>query len=109
MKTVGARVLVGHEFTEVVTIERPSVDHLFAMGIYHGDDLPGRNERGLAAPCRNFGGNFHPAGSLRPEGDQVDLDDPAARKVRDADRGPPGTPGVTEISREDRVHRRIVA
>ena len=54
MQAVGARMLVRHELAEVGAVERPGVDDLLAMGIDDGDDLSGRDEGGLAAPCRNF-------------------------------------------------------
>ena len=53
-----ARVLVRHELAEVGAVERPGVDDLLAMGVDHGDDLAGRDERGLAAARRDFDREF---------------------------------------------------
>src|SRR5882672_8138352 len=41
--------------------------------------------------------------------DQVDLDDPVARKRRDPDRGAGGAPVGREVARVDLVHGRVVA
>jgi hypothetical protein len=41
MQAVRARMLVRHELAEIGAVESPGVDHLFAMGIDDGDNLPG--------------------------------------------------------------------
>jgi hypothetical protein len=54
MQAVRAGMLIRHELAEIGAIESPGIDHLFAMGIDDGNDLPGRYEGRLAAPCGNF-------------------------------------------------------
>ena len=45
-------VLHRHELTQVIAIERPSVDHLLAVGVNDQYVLPARYVRRLALSCR---------------------------------------------------------
>jgi hypothetical protein len=64
MQAVRAGMLVRHELAEIGAVERPGVDHLFAMGIDDGDNLPGRYKDGLATPRWNFDWLVRHAGRL---------------------------------------------
>jgi hypothetical protein len=65
VQVVGARMLIRHELAKVSTVERPGIDHLFAMSIDDGNHLPGRNKGGLATPCWNFDEGVGHASRLR--------------------------------------------
>ena len=41
VQAVRTRMFVRHELVEIGAVESPGVDHLFAMGIDDGDNLPG--------------------------------------------------------------------
>jgi hypothetical protein len=109
MQAVGARMLVRHEFGEIGAVERPGVDDLLAMGVDDRDNLPSRDKDRLAAPRWNFDGRESHVSISRPESNHVDLDNPAARKGRHADRGSGWTPAIGKIAREDFIHLRVIA